>query len=168
MANNAQIETHVRRVGDVLRDYAGRRVFRSISEGERRAGKTTFSMVWHHGRTFRFVLDCTARKVSFPGLLPGVPPRSSMARELKAFLGQFQTDQVPPHRRIDSRKAALRILVRGNNVSVALIVKNNEFEYSTRRLVHLAQEVYMVFLPDGPYSDYRIETLGLDPDNVWV
>jgi len=168
MAKRVQIDPHVQRVGDVLRDYAGRRVFRSISDGDRRAGKTTFMMVWHHGRTFRFVLDPAGRTVSFPALLPGVPTGSSMAKELRAFLGQFATDQVPPHRRIDSRKASLRIVSRDGGVSVALAVKDDDFEYATRRLVHLAQEVYMVFLPDGPYSDYRIEKLGLDPDNVWV
>ena len=32
-----------------------------------------------------------------------------------------------------------------------------------RRLVHIAHEIYMVFLPDGPYQDYRVEKLGLDP-----
>ena len=91
-----------------------------------------------------------------------------MAKELKAFLGRFQTDEVPLHRRVDAEKASLRIVIRGDSVSVALVVKNNEFEYATRRLVHLAQEVFMVFLPDGPYSDYRIEQLGLDPDSVWA
>ena len=168
MGRNAQIETHVRRVSDVLKDYAGRGVFRSISDGDRRAGKTTFTMVWHHGRVFHFVLDCTAGTVSFPELLPGVPARSSMARELKAFLGRFETADAPPHRRIDSTRARLRIRNRRGSISLALVVKKGEFEYATRRLVHLAQEVFMVFLPDGPYYDYRIAKLGLDPDTVWA
>jgi hypothetical protein len=47
---------------------------------------------------------------------------------------------------------------------VGLSVRNGEFEYCTRRLVHLAQEVFMVFLPDGPYDAYRIDKLGLDPN----
>jgi hypothetical protein len=164
MARSAQVETHVRHVRDVLRDYAGRGVFRSLDDGERRAGRTTFTMVWHHGLPFRFVLDTSARTVSFPALLPGVPARSSMAQELKAFLDQFQTSDVPAHRRIDPARARLRIAIRDGNVSVALAVRNGQFEYATRRLVHLVQEVFMIFLPDGPYSDYRVEKLGLDPD----
>lgn len=168
MARSAPGDAHVRRVNDVLRDYAGRGVFRSVSDGDRRAGTTSFTMVWHHGLVFRFVLDCSAATVSFPALLPGVPARSSMAKELKAFLGRFQTDDVPAHRRIDSTKARLRISIQSGTVSLALVVRNSEFEYATRRLVHLAQEVFMVFLPDGPYYDYRIEKLGLDPDTVWA
>ena len=90
-----------------------------------------------------------------------------MARELKAFLGRFQTDDVPLHRRIDPTKAHLEISIRAGNVSLGLRVKNREFEYATRRLIHLAQEVFMVFLPDGPYYEYRVEKLGLDPEAVW-
>lgn len=168
MGSNAQADANVRHVRDVLRGYAGRGVFRSISDGEQHVSKTSFTMVWHHGLAFRFVLDSSAGTVAFPALLPAVPARSSMAKELKAFLNQFQTSEVPSHRRIDPAKARLQVTFRGGTVSLALVVKNREFEYATRRLVHLAQEVFMVFLPDGPYYDYRIEKLGLDPDTVWA
>jgi hypothetical protein len=164
MASSAQVETHVRHVRDVLREYAGRGVFRSLSDGERRGSRTTFTMVWHHGLIFRFVLDTAAGTVAFPALLPGVPARSSMARELQGFLEQFQTRDVPVHRRIDPAKARLHVAVRGGSASLALSVRNRQFEYATRRLVHLAQEVFMVFLPDGPYADYRVEKLGVNPD----
>jgi hypothetical protein len=155
-------------VSRLLRGYAERGVFRSFSEGQRRGGTTTFQMVWHHGRLFRFVLDTTGDLVSFPTLLPEVPPRSPMQRDLKAFLRSFETDEVPPHRRIDPAKARLRITRRAGGLSVALAVKNGEFEYCTRRLVHLAQEVFLVFLPDGPYYEYRVEKLGLDPNVAWA
>jgi hypothetical protein len=168
MARRARADTRVRQVSEVLRGYAGRGVFRSISDGEPRGACTSFTMVWHHGLVFRFVLDAAAGIVAFPALLPAVPARSPMATELRAFLDQFQTAGVPPHRRIDPAKAQLRLTFRGGMVSLALVVKNGEFEYATRRLVHLAQEVFMVFLPDGPYYDYRVEKLGLDPDTVWA
>lgn len=168
MARHAQFDTHARVVSDVLKGYAERGVFRSFSEGERRGGKMTFTMVWHHGRRFRLVLDSAAGAVSFPALLPGVPARSPMLKELKAFLRRFETAEVPEHRRIDPAKARLRIAVRAGSVSLALAVRKGEFEYCTRRLVHLAQEVFMVFLPDGPYDDYRVEKLGLDPNRAWA
>ena len=168
MGRRAQADTSVQQVSEILRGYAGRGVFRSISDGERHAGKTSFTMVWHHGLVFRFVLDPSAGVVAFPALLPAVPARSPMARELRAFLNQFETAAVPSHRRIDPARARLRVTFRGGIVALALVVKNREFEYATRRIVHLAQEVFMVFLPDGPYYDYRVEKLGLDPDTVWA
>jgi hypothetical protein len=159
-----KVPKDARTVSEVLRGYAERAVFRSFSEGERRGGKAAFHMTWHHGRQFRFVLDSTARVVSFPSLLPDVPPRSRMMKELKAFLHEFETDRVPAHRRIDPKKARLQIVRRAGGVAVGLSVRNGEFEYCTRRLVHLAQEVFMVFLPDGPYDAYRVDKLGLDPN----
>jgi hypothetical protein len=155
-------------VTDALKGYAERGVFRGLSNPQRRGKTTAFTMLWHHGRRFHFVLDETAGTVSFPDLLPGVPARSPMFKELKAFLHQFETDAVPDHRRIDPKKGRLKVLPRGGDVSVTLTVKNGEWEYCTRRLVHLAQEVYMVFLHDGPYSDYRVAQLGIDPESVWA
>jgi hypothetical protein len=155
-------------VSDVLKGYAERGVFRSFSEAERRRGKTTFKMLWHYGRVFRLVVDSEAGTVAFPALLPGVPARSAMLKELKAFLHPFETDAVPAHRRIDPAKARLQIAARAGSASLALAVRNRELEYCTRRLVHLAQEVFMIFLPDGPYYEYRVEKLGLDPNVVWA
>jgi hypothetical protein len=125
-------------------------------------------MVWHHGRLFRLVLDAAAKRISFPELLPAVPARSAMLKELKTFLGRFESPEVPAHRRIDPARGRLRVAVRGGSVSLALDVGRGEWEYCTRKLVHLAQEVFMVFLPDGPYHEYRVEQLGLDPEAVWA
>lgn len=150
MAEDARSDAQA--VGALLTEYAGRGVFRSVSGGDERRGKTTFTLRWHHDRRFRLVLDPKAGTVCFPALLPDAPARSPMVRELKAFLRRFETDDVPPHRRIDPAKGRLRVTVRAGNVSLALLVLDDEIEYCTRRLVHLAHEVFMVFLPDGPYD----------------
>jgi hypothetical protein len=49
-------------------------------------------------------------------------------------------------------------------LTLAVRVKDDEFVYCARKLVHIAQEVFMVFLREGPYYEYRVEKLGLDPD----
>lgn len=152
----------------MLADYAGRAVLRGLSEPARRAGVTTFTMTWHHGLRFRLAVDPARRVVSFPALLPGVPARSEMFAALEAFLREFASPRVPVHRRIDAARAGLRLTSRGGRVSLTLGVKAGEWEYATRRLMHLAHEVFMVFLPDGPYLDYRVEHLGLDPETVWA
>jgi hypothetical protein len=155
-------------VDSILRGYVDRGVFRSLGAAQRRGAAIAFPIVWHHGRTFRFVVDRTARAVSLPQVLPSVPARSPMLRELRAFLRQFESPTLPPHRRIDPAKGRLRVSTARAGVSLAIAVRNREWEYCTRRLIHLAHEIYMVFLPDGPYQDYRVEKLGLDPDTVWT
>ena len=143
-------------------------MFRSLGAPEPRGDRTTFTIVWHHGRTFRLVVRTRQRTVTFPELLPRVPARSAMMKELRTFLRQFESSDMPPHRRIDPAKGQLRITGNQKGVSVGIAVRAGEWEYCTRKLVHLAQEVYVVFLPDGPYQDYRVEKLGLDPDSVWT
>src|SRR5688572_4420344 len=112
MRKTADADLHTRLVRDLLKDYASRGVFRSFHEEPPRGGKTTFTILWHHGRTFRFVLDVRRSTVSFPALLPGVPARSVMAKELKTFLTRFQTNAVPAHRRVDPAKARLEVGIR--------------------------------------------------------
>ena len=155
-------------VEGVLRGYVDRGVFRSLGAPVPRGAQTSFTLVWHHGRSFRVVVDSTARTVSFPAVLPSIPARSSMLGELRRFTRQFTTSDLPPHRRVDPGKARLRLTARPAGVSLSLTVVRGEWEYCTRRLVHIAHEIYMVFLPDGPYQEYRVEKLGVDPDTVWT
>ena len=143
-------------------------MFRSLSAPERRSDRLVFTIVWHHGRTFRLVVHQRQRTVAFPELLPRVPARSSMMKELRIFLRQFESPDMPPHRRLDPAKGQLRIARNARGVSVGVAVRAGEWEYCTRKLVHLAHEIYLVFLPDGPYQAYRVEKLGLDPDAVWT
>ena len=155
-------------VGAVLRSYVDRGVFRSLGAPVPRGAQTSFTLVWHHGRSFRVVVDSAARTISFPAVLPSIPARSPMLGELRRFTSQFTSADLPPHRRVDPAKGRLRLTPRPAGVSLALTVACSEWEYCARRLVHIAHEIYMVFLPDGPYQQYRVEKLGLDPDVVWT
>ena len=152
----------------ILRGYVERGVFQSLGAGTPRGTQTAFTIVWHHGRTFRLTVDRAARTVSFPAVLPAIPARSSMLGELRRFTRQFTSTELPRHRRVDPAKGRLRLASRRAGVSLSLTVVRGEWEYCIRRLVHIAHEIYMVFLPDGPYQDYRVEKLGLDPDAVWT
>ena len=155
-------------VEQVLRGYVDRGVFRSLGAAVPRGAQTSFTLVWHHGRSFRLVVDPTARTVSFPAVVPSIPARSPMLGELRSFTRQFTSTELPLHRRVDPAKGRMRLTPRPAGVSLSLTVVRGEWEYCTRRLVHIAHEIYMVFLPDGPYQQYRVEKLGLDPDAVWI
>jgi len=155
-------------VETILRGYVDRGVFGSLGAPVPRGAQTAFRIVWHHGRSFRLIVDRTARTVSFPAVLPAISARSPMLGELRRFTRQFTSAGLPPHRRVDPAKGRLRLASRPAGVSLSLTVIRGEWEYCTRRLVHIAHEIYMVFLPDGPYQDYRVEKLGLDPDAVFT
>ena len=66
----------------------------------------------------------------------------------------------PDHRRIDRRRARLLCSNRRDNVVVTMTVLENEFEYATRKLIHATNEIFMIFLRDGPYAEYIHEVFG--------
>ena len=153
-------------VADTLENYAKRGVFRGFSRGPVNGGQAAFRMVWHHQRTFDFILDAQKKTMRFPLVLPGVPADSAMYRELKRFIKSRQSDELPEHRRIDSRKVQLQSFNRGGNVSLSLRVLDGDCEYGARKLIHLVHEIFLTFLLDGNYYDYLVETFDLDPDRM--
>jgi hypothetical protein len=148
----------------ILQGYAEKSVFRGFSAHPEGDGKATYRMVWHQDRPFELLLDVPGKTLRFPALLPGVPARSPMYYELQAFLKSRQTAEMPEHRRVNPAKARLTSSNQRGVVSLKLTVKDGDFDYATRKIVHIVHEIFMVFLVDGPYFEYMVEQLGLDPD----
>jgi hypothetical protein len=154
----------VDRVTAILENYATRGVFRAFSQAQIRGQRAAFKMTWHHDRLFELAMDMARHTLRFPVLLPGVAPESSMYRELKEFVDSRHSPELPPHRAINPEKARARCGNRSGNVSVTVQVRDGDYEYATRKLIHLVDEIFKNFLCDGPYYDYLVEHLGLDPD----
>ena len=153
-------------VGGILESYAARAVFRGFSHGPARGGRAIFRMLWHRDRLFELILDVPKKTLRFPLVLPEVPANSPMYREFREFVESRFSDSLPEHRRIDAKKARVRCGNRGGNVSLTLTAVDGDFDYGTRKLIHLVHEVYMDFLLDGRYYEYMIEKFDLDPDRM--
>lgn len=163
------VQTPVEVMGEILREYGTRGVFKGVSDAMKHRGKPMFRMLWHYGQVFDLLIDEAAGTLSFPVLLPKVPGKSAMYRDLDSFIGKFWTDAVPEHRRVDERRAIYRLgTTRAGHVSLTMSVGDGDWEYAIRKLIHVVHEIFIVFLNDGPYYEYRIEKLGLDPDVVWA
>lgn len=147
-----------------MEDYAAKAVFRGFSAHPKRGGRAVYKMIWHHDRPFELLLDTARKTLQFPQVLPGVPMRSAMYRELRAFLKERQSGELPEHRSVDPAKARLTVANERGMVSVTMTVKDSDFDYATRKLIHVVHEIFLVFLVDGPYLEYMVEQLGLDPD----
>jgi hypothetical protein len=151
-------------VTEILEGYAEKAVFRGFSAHPETKGKATYRMVWHHDRPFELLLDVGKKTLRFPEVLPGVPARSPMYRELQAFLKERQSEEMPEHRRVNPGKARLASGNKRGTVSIALTVKDGDFDYATRKIIHIVHEIFLIFLVDGPYFEYMVEHLGLDED----
>ncbi len=154
----------IAQVTGILEGYAAKAVFRGFSAHPESSGKAIYRMVWHHDRPFELSLDVPAKTLRFPAVLPGVPARSDMYRELRAFLKSRQTDEVPEHRRVNPAKARLMSSNQRGVVSLTLTVKDGDFDYATRKIIHIVHEIFLIFLVDGPHFEYMVQHLGLDPD----
>jgi hypothetical protein len=163
-ATGVKRQTPVDIVTAILEGYAEKAVFRGFSAHPQRGGKATYRMVWHYDRPFEMALDVPAKTLQFSAVLPGVPVRSAMYRELRAFLKSRQAPETLEHRRVNPAKARVTLSNQRGAVSLKITVKDGDFDYATRKIIHTVHEIFMVFLVDGPYYEYMVEQLGLDPD----
>jgi len=154
----------IEKVATILESYADRGVFRGFSHGPVRNGKAAFKILWHRDRLFDLILDVHKNTMRFPLVLPDVPADSSMYRKFKEFLMSRHSKAMPEHRRIDTRKVRLLCRNQGSNVSLTLKIEDRDYEYGTRKLIHFMHEIFLVFLADGCYSEYMVETFNVDPD----
>lgn len=151
-------------VTGILEGYAAKAVFRGFSAHPGAKGQASYRMIWHHDRPFEMLLDVGKKTLQFPEVLPGVPARSPMYRELQSFLKERQSEEMPEHRRVNPTKARLASSNKRGVVSVTVTAKDGDFDYATRKIIHIVHEIFLIFLVDGPYFEYMVQHLGLDED----
>jgi hypothetical protein len=144
----------------ILEGYATNGVFRGFSVITQTRPTAKYRIVWHYDRALELVLSVSKRTLQLRDVLPNIPSRAPMYRDLKKFVQALQSATRPDHRRIDRRRARLLCTNRRGNVVLTMTVLENEFEYATRKLIHATNEIFMMFLRDGPYSEYIHEVLG--------
>jgi hypothetical protein len=151
-------------LGDRLERYAERGVFRGTSGVRLRGAAASFRVIWHRGRTYEVVADADRGTLRVTGVLPAVAARSEMDRELRRFVASRQAPGRLEHRRIDPAKVRARSRNRAGEVSILFDVLDGDWDYATLKIVHLIDEIFLVFLADGRWYEYRVEHLGFDPD----
>lgn len=138
-----------------LQAYADRGVFRGFDEVKTRNGKRAFRFVWLGNRPVDFDFDSKKGVLRFNKLLPNVPANSALYSDLNRFLKSRSDPKIPKHRRVEARRATVSCSNRAGSVSIALWVKDNQYEYGLKKLVNLVHEVF-VHLNDA-YADYLCE-----------
>ena len=114
--------------------------------------------------SFQVTFDPKTSVLTFVDALPGVPVRSLMDREFRAFVASRSDKSVVEHRRVDLKKVGVTVVNRRGKISVAFQLKPKHFEYGITKAVHLMHEVLMDFLNDSMYVEYNIEHFNLNPE----
>ena len=142
-----------REVERVLQSYATRGVFRAFS----RTG-ATFRFTWLWGLAFRATFR--ADVLEFPGLLPEVPVRSKLERELKAFIRECGSEERPEHRRVDPKRLTVRCLRNRKALGLAFKVQDED---GVRQAINLVNEVFLTFL-NVEHAQYVVEQFRVPED----
>lgn len=126
-------------VREKLQEYADRGVFRGFSETR----KGHFRFVWGIYDEIELIVDTDRGVLRFRGMLPNVPARSEIYRELKGFIAERHAPSLPEHRRIDRRRAEASCATRQGSFSLQLKVKKNEYAYAVNRSINLVHELFV-------------------------
>lgn len=121
-------------------------------------------MQWHKDRFYDLVFDAAKHSLRFPVVLPKVP--RGMYGDFKKFVASRQSIEILEHRRIDPKKVRISCSLKNGNISLLFIAKDRDYEYATQKLIHLVHEVFLIFLRDGLYYEYLIETFDIDRDQI--
>jgi hypothetical protein len=162
--SSADAQQPVDLVTGILEGYASRGVFAGFRRNKRQPRKADFTVLWHFRRVFSIQLDETKASLTLTGLLPQVSAAPNLRAELANYLRQYAAPERLPHRRIDPEKARVTCYVRNDTLSLRVAVQDGDFEYATRRLVHLVNELFLDFLRDARYVDYMVAHLGMNPE----
>lgn len=152
------------KVDETLELYAAKGVFMSFSSVLRSNKGANYRMKWHKDRFYDLVFDAAKRSLRFPVVLPKAP--RSMYENFKKFIAERQSEETIAHRRIDPKKVRISCSLKNGNISLLFIAKDRDYEYATQKLIHLMHEVFLIFLRDGLYYEYTIETFDLDRDQM--
>ena len=138
----ARREDGLAAVRERLQGYADRGVFRGFSEEPTRGGRHRFKFLWLN-TTFVLSYVPVTGALFFRELLPNVSARSSVGIALRSFVKSRAGLNVPDHRRIDPRRAAVQGYVRSGAFSVVITAKKNYHGYGVHRAVNLIQEIFV-------------------------
>ena len=158
--------TDVDLVDRMLRSYAEKGVFKGYARLQHSPGVARYRIRWFYSRPMDVALDRRRQTISLPEFLPSIDLDPALVRDLRTFLRNMSA--LPEHRRVDETRARLTLRRKGDALTLAVRSLDGDLEYACRMLVHIANEVLLVFLSSHSYDHYKIEGLGVDPEQIWA
>jgi hypothetical protein len=145
-------------VPEVLQGYVDRGLLRDFEASGVRASGGEFAFRWLNHVPMRLQWKAGGRTITFKDVVPKVPAKSVMYRELREFLKERTSDSLPEHRRVDPAEFELLCQNRLGNVSIGLRVTGGAEEPAVRKLMLVIHEAFL-FLHDR-WPDYMHEKFG--------
>jgi hypothetical protein len=145
-------------VAQTLHRYADRGVFREFSVRRGPTGRQEFRFTWLAPQPITLAYEPRSGALTFRNLLPAVGQDATLSRELKAVVEDHTGRAVPPHRRIDQRRARVTCWVRGGDFSIVLTVRGSHHEYAVQKSLNLVNALFVLL--HSTYPDYLVKYFG--------
>lgn len=158
-------EADVDLVDAILHRYAEKGVFEGYARLAHSQTMAHYRIRWFFSRPVDVALDRKRQTLSLSGFLTSVDLAPALVSDLRGFLRNM-TD-LPEHRRLDETRAQLALRRKGTALSLTMRSLDGDLDYACRKLVHIANEVLLVFLSAHTWDQYKIEALGVDPELIW-
>jgi hypothetical protein len=137
-------------------------VFRGFRAESLGRGRTAYEFQWLLGRPMRAVFDERRGVLAFDALFPGLGRTSAPASGLAALVSDRTSPRLPPHNRLDARRARLSGAARRGDWGLTVAVRGRNHEYAVQRTLNLINELFL-FLHES-HPEYLVEHFGLSPE----
>lgn len=149
----------------ILSGYAQKGVFKGYARLDHTARLARYRIRWFYDQAIDVTFDRKRKVIALVDLLPSVDLQPALPKNLRAFLKRFA--DMPEHRRVDDTRAKLTLRRKANALTLSIRSLDGDLDYACRKLVHIANEVLLVFLASHLYDNYKVEGLGVDPEQLW-
>ena len=125
-----------------IRHYVDRGIFTGYTEEVLRGSKTVFRFRWLLNAGFKLCIDPNRREYICLDVLPNVPTRGFLDREIRKFLTGRTSSDLPEHRQADPHKVTLRFQNKKGNGSIHVQVAPGEQAYATKTLFTVINDLF--------------------------
>jgi hypothetical protein len=147
-------------VSQALQAYADRGVFRGFRATPIARKRIEYQFLWLTKKPTTAVFDPSARRLTFPSLLPQVD-RHAAAR-LKAIVDGRTAKNQPGHKRVDARRGKIVGAVRKGDFSIVAEIRGANQEYIVSKALNVINELFVTLQEHDP--EYLIERFGFSTE----
>ncbi len=142
-----------------IKGLADRGVFQGCEKSVGRGGRLLIRFRWLLGREFSIGFDPEGQKITMKNVLPNIENRSYIDRDLRKFIAKKSEGNSAAHRHVDANKSELTYKNRKQNISLVMMVHDNQTTYGLTSLLNVVNELISHI---GLYhTDYLHQQLGV-------
>lgn len=136
----------------LLQSYADRGVFRGFSAQAGPRGARVYRFTWLTRAPLTLVLAPVARTFTFVGIFPQPSSVRGLPVALRRAIARHATREVPPHRRLEARRATMTARVARGDLSLRVTVHAGDPATVARLALSVVNDLFQ-FLHEC-YPDY--------------